>query len=450
MDKLLSSQSLTADGRGKLHKFFAFLAILALGIFIGLLSLLRDTEFLGLILSLALFAIVIFLLYYFISDRTLRIILLVAFAIRFIIAIVNVYIMTLPAGGSDEVSFERVAWEHAQNRLGNEVAISRGGNAFYYSIYLSYIYLLVGRVPLLVQMANVLTGTLIVLFVFKCTSLISRDRVTSLFAAVIAAFFPTLILHSAVLLRETFIVLFMVASFYYFLRWYYKGSLRHTVLAVILALLAISLHSGLVLILLVYAAYFAFYRPKRRKWKFLNLKQTSMVLLATILLVITLGDKLSHYFPIGIGIGSWASYLSKFNSHAVGSGAAYLEGYVPNNLLDIIVQTPVRIIYLLLTPFPWQISSPTHLVGVVDVFLYIILIILAIIGIRFMWQRDRTLCIFMLMFFFMGTIMYAWGTSNFGTAIRHRQKLVWILIITASLGIHNSSLIRYSFDKRLK
>lgn len=109
--------------------------------------------------------------------------------------------------------------------------------------------------------------------------------------------------------------------------------------------------------------------------------------------------------------------------------AVYLENLTLVKPIDIIWQLPIRIIYFLFAPFPWMASSLVDLIGIADVAFYIVLIIRA-------WKRHnnrfyaRRVLPLTLMFLVLLAI-FAIGSSNYGTALRHRVKIVPMLIIWA-------------------
>jgi len=125
---------------------------------------------------------------------------------------------------------------------------------------------------------------------------------------------------------------------------------------------------------------------------------------------------------------------SRLEPLAVGRGA-YLAGYYPGSTVDIVLQTPVRVIYFLFMPFPWKVSGLADFIGFIDVFLYAILIVYTAKAFRNLDKYGRFILLTILSVALVEIVVFAWGTSNFGTAIRHRQKVVCLLITMASIGI---------------
>lgn len=111
-------------------------------------------------------------------------------------------------------------------------------------------------------------------------------------------------------------------------------------------------------------------------------------------------------------------------------GRTAYPGYLRiNTPVDLVLRGPIRVLYFLFSPFPWTIRSPLDVVGLLDsiIYAYMILVILR------MWpyiRRESAVRLLMLIFVGM-LIVFALSVSNTGTAIRHRAKLVVILIMIA-------------------
>lgn len=124
-------------------------------------------------------------------------------------------------------------------------------------------------------------------------------------------------------------------------------------------------------------------------------------------------------------------------------GAAYLVGFTPNSILDIIIQTPVRMVYFLFAPFPWMISSSGQILGLIDALLYLVLVFYSIRGLKYLKKYNNQAFWAVTLMLLIMIATFAWVTSNFGTAIRHRQKIVWLIIAVSSLGITKSWLAKW-------
>ena len=85
--------------------------------------------------------------------------------------------------------------------------------------------------------------------------------------------------------------------------------------------------------------------------------------------------------------------------------------------------------YLVFSPFPWDISEIRHIIGMLDGVLYMYLSFLILCNLKVI-LNDPVLRIFLLLFLAY-IFVFGIGVGNFGTGIRHRSKFVVIMILLA-------------------
>ncbi|MEW6066074.1 MAG: glycosyltransferase family 39 protein [Bacillota bacterium] len=411
-----------------------------IGLITGIISNARGTDLIGIfIIMIGLFAITVILYNY--PDSRLRNILFVAFFLRVGLALFQAFIAPLPDSTADAVTFERIGWEAAQAWLNGGVAPKLSG-AYLYSAWIGIFYYLFGRVELVPQFMNVILGVLTVFLIYKLTIEITDSKRSAQIAGLIAALFPTLNLYSAITMRENLIVVSTVFSVYCFARWLNRGTLKAMLGAAVALLVASSLHGGMIVIGAVYALFFCFYDPRRKRWVLFS--AWLLVGVALIAAVFGLfGSLFINKLPSDVFLLLSPEYLDSHTTAYARDRAAYLVGLTPNSIGDLIVQTPIRMAYFLFTPFPWMVSSIIDIMGLVDAFIYIILVFYSIKGLYWLKEKNKVMFIAMILVLIIAIVTFAWGTSNYGTAIRHRQKFAWLLISMASLGIVQSNWWRW-------
>lgn len=126
--------------------------------------------------------------------------------------------------------------------------------------------------------------------------------------------------------------------------------------------------------------------------------------------------------------------------------AAYLQGVYPTSILDLVWQTPLRLIYLLLSPMPWHISEVKHVAGVLDAILYVTVFYGIIKSSRWLVQKRSAMAVLVIL----GMSLVAFGmvTANFGTAMRHRAKFLPILVVLWGVPIFNTSIVLVSQNRK--
>lgn len=100
------------------------------------------------------------------------------------------------------------------------------------------------------------------------------------------------------------------------------------------------------------------------------------------------------------------------------------------SVLQFIPYTLLRMFYFLFSPLPWEAR------GIVDLFSFaldglLVLVLLAYMVKQMKNRQKKPYLIATMVCVFAFAGIYAWGTRNAGTAIRHRM-LVWGILIMGS------------------
>lgn len=111
-----------------------------------------------------------------------------------------------------------------------------------------------------------------------------------------------------------------------------------------------------------------------------------------------------------------------------GSGVNFDDGGNPFGALG------PKVIYTVLSPFPWQSGSVGLQLGKLDVLLFYYLIYRAYLTIKRLWKEDRMLLMLFFSFIIPATIAYATTMSNIGLILRQRMPIVFVTAILASLS----------------
>jgi hypothetical protein len=114
---------------------------------------------------------------------------------------------------------------------------------------------------------------------------------------------------------------------------------------------------------------------------------------------------------------------------STGTGrTVYLMNLVPTNLVEFILYLPIRIVYFLFAPFIWMVGGVADIFVLVDGGLYLIVIFFAYKGLKELEPKIRKA---VLIYFFAFSVVFSIGTTNYGTAMRHRHKILWLVVAVA-------------------
>lgn len=216
------------------------------------------------------------------------------------------------------------------------------------------------------------------------------------------------------------------------MKWLYTFKNHYFIKSLICIILSGALHGGMIFIAGIYLFIYCIYNPKTKKIKLISPKPffgTLLGLLAISIYLSFFSNKLMTLEQVLFSINS-----------ASDSRAAYLQGVSPDSILGVIAYTPIRIIYFLLTPFPWQVSNSFDLLGLIDVSFYWMFIFFGIKGLKEIKNNNKLVFYSIILILIAELFVFSWGTSNYGTAIRHRLKFIWLIAPIIMIGLSKSSL----------
>jgi hypothetical protein len=362
----------------------------------------------------------------------------IAFLIRAVAALFHFYVMPLPDGTGDANKFDLWAFAYSAGGWQDVLNWYPGARSHFYPWLMSLVYLITGRSFLLLQSISVFFGVLSVYATWLLGSEVWGERAGRR-AAWVMALFPTVVMYSALPLREAYLVCLLMFGLVWVARWSRDGKIRQAIWAFLLFGVGIFFHSSIFLIALAFLMVIAGKIFWRGGQSFIRgrLHLTALAGMFVVVGGITVWalsgvyvDKLGRSTDI-FDLERWVSYSqAKYYADGHAANAVYPGWTAPETVGDLVWAVPVKITYLLFAPFPWDIKTPAHLIGLIDGLLYLGLIIIITRNIKTIWRNPaaRTILLVILPFI----LAYGIGTSNFGTSIRHRAKFAGALIILAS------------------
>lgn len=361
------------------------------------------------------------------------IILLVAFIIRFLFLIINNHFFYLPDGDMDGLIFEQRGFEWSQEGFFQVFDHFNGPDTYFLSFLIAIPYSLIGRSFLMIQSFSILFGLGSVFLGWLIAKKL-WDNSTAIKVGWTIALFPTLVSYSVLIMRETYICFFLLLAIYGVVNWSRLKDYKSIFLATFGFIGATFFHGASIIGLIIFILIITLDSFKK-SFKLILLKKINLQsLIAIILSLIILGSYVSNKIDI--------PYLDNFknatdpdnlkiviNSKVRGE-ASYPEWTKIHSNSELFYKIPIRSVYFILSPFPWEVKKPSHLFGLFDSLLYATLVFLIFLNFKVIW-RDPALknILIILLFYF---IVFGVGVGNFGTGIRHRSKFVIELILLAA------------------
>lgn len=381
--------------------------------------------FIGLTFGLLITTLLIF------TYPNLRLLLFTAFFTRASAALVNIYIVTLPDGGADAIAFQNFAAGVANQGFIEAFREFPGyGTGWGYPWLVGLVYSITGESVLLMHAFSVLMGVGTVLYTYRLAKL-CWDEEVALRSAWIVALFPTLIMYSALTLREVFVAFFVLLAFVNMARWLSGRAFSFLFYSFFGFFLAGFFHGGALVGALVFSILvFMIVAIENAKLILRGRLRISLVFqILSVCLFLTLYFKEILYIPY-IGSFSITSFqynlMEQLNRVQVGN-SVYPLWLLPNDILEYFLMLPVRFLYFLAAPFPWDVTSIRHLPGVIDGILYAIFFSFIFRRLRVLLLNPTTCTILLVLVCLL--LVYAAGTGNFGTGLRHRAKFVAIIVV---------------------
>ena len=386
------------------------------------------------------FILLVALLTYFVSLRFPAIskFLLVALVIRVSLILIGHYLYPLPDSTADAETFEGEAWHFGKDGFFNLFGKFTGPSPSFISWLIGIPYSLFGRSILMAQSVSLIFGLGSIVLGWLLAKEIWDKNIADKVGWTIALF-PSLTLYSVLFLREVYIVFFILLALYGVATWIKTNSYQSIILSMTGFIGSIFFHGGLIVGALVFLFIVGltnltrfFKSLKKNKFNFKSL-------IISFFFILIIHSYLTNKFSVPY-LGTFQSSTNVENiqnraSIATRGTASWPEWTTINKPIEIIYKGPLRSIYLVFAPFPWDISRLRHLVGMFDALLYMYLSYLVFRNIKVI-LKDPVLRIFLLILLSY-IFVFGIGVGNFGTGIRHRSKFVVIFILLAAPLLKN-------------
>ncbi len=364
--------------------------------------------------------------------------LIIAYLLRLFFLYVDLFAyprFVLPDGHSDEEMFFLNAMDFA--------AYGRANRGTYPRV-MGTLFKFIGTNRLYGQHVSMLFSIVALVYLAYTLSELKIDDKEKVRVYRVACLLPYNAILSALFMREAIIYMFLSFSFYFFVLWMETKKEKQFLIAAGFILPAAVMHSGTIAVLVGYIVIRLIFDNKRERF---SLSFRNILITVIIVGVITFIINNSSF-----------NFLAKFegvdalediaNTHSIGN-SSYAQ-YVgnSNNPMNFLIYTPLRIVFFLLSPVPWMWRDLLDIIAFCfSTMFYVVSIFNTVRFLRTHEGKNRILVILLFVVASATVFVFAWGTSNAGTAIRHREK---IMILNALLWALSSEGLRVNDLKRIK
>ncbi len=353
---------------------------------------------------------------------------LLGISLRCVIALVNHYLLphgtfALDDGRYNQVGRQLVAYWQGEGSYPGYIAHTNQVGWFYVN---AAIYWLWGFVPLVPAFLNCLIGPFTAVYVFYLCQEVF-DRKTGVRAALLAMFFPSLMLWSSINLKDALTVFSIIMILWYALTLQRTPSLRRFAMLLGFLVLLGTLRSYLfVLAGVSIAGSFAIARIG------MSIKG---LILAALMLISSLALYQQYGFGSDVLEADGLQTLSELRLELGEGGSAYgLEDGL-NSPMKAIAYLPKGLAYFLLAPAPWQIFNLRQALTFPEMLIWYCLLPAVWRGMRYALRHHSQAAVTLLCFVGLITVAYALVETNLGTAYRHRAQVLVVYLIFAGVGL---------------
>jgi hypothetical protein len=393
-----------------------------------------DTELISNILVAFNSLLVLFFILSNFKDNSIKFLIILFFLLRLFLLYLDFYgkeFFNILHSGGDSERFYIWGIEISKDlSMMDEISYTK------YTDFLGILYWIIGDQRFFSQFINLILGMWSIFVFYKILDLFNFNDSKKLFFLALYGLYPENIIFSSILLREALIQFFFIYSIYFFSKWLMTNNKINLLITVLFVLLSSLFHSGMIISLLVYGYMFLFLDVKKYRFKYSFTRLTLFFICFGLSLTIIANNSsfLDGKFSILQSDQIDLSLVEKYQSYgeaAEEGGSSYLRNYKINSEVDFITLVPLKLIYFIFSPMPYDVRGIGDLTAIlINSSFYYFLIFKIIRSRKHVVNNNFRIFpkIFFILFLFV-SLGFAIGTENTGTAMRHRSKTLPVLIV---------------------
>jgi hypothetical protein len=347
--------------------------------------------------------------------------------------------------GGDAVTYDKLGYELLLSWQGKVDIVTTDDTVVWGMPYLvAGIYWVFGRNMLAVQFFNAICGAAAAVVVYKCAAHIFQNLAVSRMAAVLVAFYPSLVLWSSQGLKDAPIVLLLTITIMATLKLGEKLSLKYGIIlgSALLGLLSLRFYIFYMVAASIAGAFIIGMKQVTAQ----NIARQFVVMIALGLSLTYLGVLRTASAQLGAYGNLETMQRSRLDlaSNAQSGFAQDVDVSTTSGALSVI---PVGMVYLLFAPFPWQMANLRQSITLPEMMLWWASFPLLVLGGWFTLKYRLRQALPILLFTTMLTLAYSIFQGNVGTAYRQRSQLLIFYFIFVAVGF---VLLRERREERLR
>lgn len=295
-----------------------------------------------------------------------------------------------------------------------------------YHFFVGGVYMILGREPVVPGILNGVLGGLLVYVAFLVALELGMDRKKALWAVVPVAFWPSLVLWSALNLRDVWMIFSVALGTLCWLRLMAQGYTNFRLVGLLCSMTVIFFvrHYMLPIVVLGLLLSFVVWRV-RDKMK------------ATILLLVATFTVLQLDTTFGFSVLQTVAQLQNIREGFQGPnvGSVFATDVKMTDVSDVLAFLPVAMGYFLFAPFPWQAKGFLQSISAVEVSLFYMCFGFLVIGWWATSKKNYAASATVLFVVFVVAASYAIAEGNIGTIYRHKAQVLPFMLMFIVPGI---------------
>ena len=309
--------------------------------------------------------------------------------------------------------------------------IGHSGGTGWGMIYLvAIIYSIIGRNALAVQFVNAVVGAVTAPIIYLCALEVFKNIRVARISAFAVAFFPSLVLWSSMGLKDGPIVFFLALTIMATLKLNRKFDAKFVIILIISLFAVLSLRFY-VFYMLVAAVAGAFVIGAGKVTGVNFIRQFAIIVIMGLALtyvgITRYTKQLEHY-----------TKLERIQRSRQDSAVRGQSGFGAENDVSTsegaLSTIPIGLVYLLLAPFPWQVTTLRQMITLPEMLIWWASFPLLILGIWFSIKYRLRQILPILIFTLMLSLAYSIFQGNVGNAYRQRSQLLVFYFIFIAVG----------------
>ena len=326
---------------------------------------------------------------------------------------------------------------HDKIKLDWFISGSQGPDPYDYHFYLYAIfYYLFGFSQLAAKFINSLFSVGMAILIYYIAKDVFNRRVAKV-AAILSAFFPTIILWSVTALKEPISSFFLCLTIFSLQRLIFQRKIRYLFpLFISFANIFIRQQFGIFTLLIASFSLFI----GLLKSKFLRLIIITVIFAIMITPVArekinSVESKLIYRINILIGMQRGSSSAGSSAYRIYPEDLERISSVKQLFSLSFVFSVVKGLGFFLLVPFPWSISSKLQLITYPQVVLWYFLLGFALLGIAYALRYNFKKSILVLFFLFSSALLSGMASGNIGSAMRHRDIITPLFLLFSAAGL---------------